>query len=45
MNGWGRDRKIRPMIFGVKIFRLDFFVTFFIKEKEKDVLINKNSNS
>jgi hypothetical protein len=26
------------MIFGVKIFRLDFFVTFFIKEKSKNTL-------
>jgi hypothetical protein len=28
-------KKIRSMIFGIKIFRLDFFVTFFIKEKSK----------
>jgi hypothetical protein len=26
------------MIFGIKIFRLDFFVTFFIKEKSKNAL-------
>jgi hypothetical protein len=33
------------MIFSVKIWRLDFFVTFFIKEKSKDYLQIKNSNS
>ena len=37
-SGWGRDREICPMIFGIKIWRLDFFVTFLIKEKSKDFL-------
>jgi len=36
MSGWGRDREICPMIFGIKIFRLDLFVTFFIKGKSKN---------
>jgi hypothetical protein len=36
---------MRPMIFGSKILRLDFFVTFFIKEKSKDYLQIKNNNN
>jgi hypothetical protein len=34
----GRYREICPIIFGIKIIRLDFFVTFFIKEKRKDLI-------
>jgi hypothetical protein len=28
MSGWGRDREICPMIFGIKIFRLELLFLF-----------------
>jgi hypothetical protein len=40
MSGWGRDREMRPMIFGIKICRLDLL--FLLHQgKRKESLKNK----
>ena len=47
-SGRSRDSEICPMIFGIKILRLDFFVSFLIKQKRKlgshNFLLQKNTS-
>jgi hypothetical protein len=35
MSGWGCDREICPMIFGVKILRLDFLFLLYQDKRKK----------
>ncbi|RYD54462.1 MAG: hypothetical protein EOP56_19170 [Sphingobacteriales bacterium] len=38
-SGLGRDARNHDVVFKRKIWRLDFFVTFFIKKKSKSFLL------